>query len=76
MRFKVSCFFVFLFSFGSCHKLLHSNYVNLDDDDEDVFTFFCEANDGIRTTTSVQYSFKTIEAPTDKFSDSNLIGQG
>ncbi|KAL0876996.1 hypothetical protein Bca101_026701 [Brassica carinata] len=28
------------------------------------------------TTTSVQYSFKTIEAATDKFSDGNLIGQG
>ncbi|KAF8109710.1 hypothetical protein N665_0093s0062 [Sinapis alba] len=35
-----------------------------------------QAGDDIPRTSSVQFSFKTIEASTDKFSDSNLIGQG
>ncbi|KAJ4876285.1 putative cysteine-rich receptor-like protein kinase 35 [Raphanus sativus] len=35
-----------------------------------------ERGDDIPRKSSVQFSFKTIEAATDKFSDSNLIGQG
>ncbi|KAL0846567.1 hypothetical protein Bca101_019813 [Brassica carinata] len=32
--------------------------------------------DEITTTNSLQFSFKTIKAATDKFSDSNMIGRG
>ncbi|CAD5327603.1 unnamed protein product [Arabidopsis thaliana] len=35
-----------------------------------------QATDEITTTHSLQFSFKTIEAATDKFSDSNMIGRG
>ncbi|CAL9232484.1 unnamed protein product, partial [Arabidopsis halleri] len=35
-----------------------------------------QAGDEITTTHSLQFSFKTIEAATDKFSDSNMIGRG
>ncbi|CAL9232486.1 unnamed protein product, partial [Arabidopsis halleri] len=35
-----------------------------------------QASDEITTTHSLQFSFKTIEAATDKFSDSNMIGRG
>uniref|UniRef100_A0A0D3E9A2 Cysteine-rich receptor-like protein kinase 35 n=1 Tax=Brassica oleracea var. oleracea TaxID=109376 RepID=A0A0D3E9A2_BRAOL len=35
-----------------------------------------EPGDDITRTSSLQFCFKTIETATDKFSDSNLIGQG
>ncbi|KAL0712961.1 hypothetical protein Bca4012_019939 [Brassica carinata] len=35
-----------------------------------------EGGDEITTTNSLQFSFKTIKAATDKFSDSNMIGRG
>lgn len=38
--------------------------------------FLCEVGDQITTIHSVQFDFKTIEAATDKFSDSNMIGRG
>ncbi|CAN8246452.1 unnamed protein product [Cochlearia groenlandica] len=45
--------------------------------EEDVFCLICVlAGDEIATTRSLQFSFKTIEAATDKFSDSNMIGRG
>lgn len=44
--------------------------------EEDVFTLFCAAGNEISTTRSLQFSFKTIEAATDKFSESNKIGRG
>lgn len=40
LRFKVS-FFFFMFS-SSSFFLAAMNYIKLDDDDEDVFTFFCK----------------------------------
>lgn len=46
------------------------------DVEEEVFTFFCAAGDDISTTRSLQFNFKTIEAATGKFSESNMIGQG
>ncbi|KAL1214816.1 Cysteine-rich receptor-like protein kinase 34 [Cardamine amara subsp. amara] len=35
-----------------------------------------QAGDEITTTHSLQFSFKTIEAATDKFSETNMIGRG
>ncbi|KAL1215906.1 Cysteine-rich receptor-like protein kinase 34 [Cardamine amara subsp. amara] len=39
-------------------------------------TFEVQAGDEITRTHSVQFSFKKIEAATDKFSECNMIGQG
>jgi len=68
-----SCFSPFSFPASISKLCTNSGKV---DDEEDVFHFLCAATDEITTTHSLQFSFKTIEAATDKFSDSNMIGQG
>ena len=40
------------------------------------FSLLCAVGDEITTIHSVQFAFKTTEAATDKFSDSNMIGRG
>lgn len=41
-----------------------------------MFHIFFAAGDDIIPLNSLQFKFKTIEAATDKFSESNMIGQG